>query len=202
MNSREQDTDGRKTNCGRNNGFGMKLQTKLSLILLSGLLLVYLGSCFFQRYASLAALKEFAQDSEAGDTGRQWQWAQEMQQATAGPLMDAMAGGDMDKFDKILASQRSVPGLQELSLYGPKGTISYSSDPAALRQHLPPELTDSLLAGGQLGKRLTDQSFEIYQPLRAEKDCVTCHTDWKPGRVCGVMSMRFSSSARLRASFL
>jgi hypothetical protein len=56
-------------------------------------------------------------------------------------------------------------------------------------------LTDSLLAGGQLGKRLTDQSFEIYQPLRAEKDCVTCHTDWKPGRVCGVMSMRFSSSA-------
>jgi methyl-accepting chemotaxis protein len=173
----------------------MKLQTKLSLALLSGLLLIYLGSCVFQRYCGLSALDRFAAENQTSETARQWQWVETVQQATHAPLIGAMADGDMDKFEKILASQRNVPGLQELSLYDAKGVVAYSSDPARLKQRLPEELGGVLLAGSQVQKRLTDQSFEIYQPLPAEKNCLSCHTERKLDQVCGVMAMRFSSSA-------
>ena len=173
----------------------MKLQTKLSLILVSGLLLVYLGSCLVQRYYGSNLLERFARENQTGETARQWQWVEAMQQATQAPLFGAMADGDMDKFAKILASQRTVPGLQELSLYNAKGAVVYSSEDARLKQPLPPELAEKLLASGQAQKRLTDQSFEIYQPFRNEKNCLACHTERKLDAICGVMSMRFSSSA-------
>ena len=173
----------------------MKLQTKLSLVLLSGLILVYLGSCWVQRYCSMNALGRFSGDSLAGEAARQWQWVEVVQQAIHAPLVDAMGAGEMDKFEKIMASQRNVPGLQEVSLYNPKGTVAYSSDSSRLKQTLPPDFKEPLFATGQLQKRRTDDSFEIYQPLRADKNCVSCHTDWKPDQVCGVMSLRFSAEA-------
>ena len=40
-----------------------------------------------------------------------------MQFAIHAPLLDSMADGEMDKFDKVLVTQRKVPGLQEFSLY-------------------------------------------------------------------------------------
>ncbi len=173
----------------------MKLQTKLSLILLAALILVYAGSCWFQHYRGMSALNRFAGESQAGEIARQWQWVSQMQQAIYAPLVDAMANGDMDKFQKILDRQRSVAGLQEVSLYNPKGTVVYSSEPARMKQKLPEDLSTSLLAGGQEQKRLTDASFELYRPLRAEKDCLACHNDQKEGDLRGVMSMRFSSDS-------
>jgi methyl-accepting chemotaxis protein len=168
---------------------------KLALGLLGGVLLVYAGSSLVQRYFSLSVLDRFARESQAGETERQWQWVEEMQQATHAPLIDAMANGDMDKFEKILASQRTVSGLQELSLFNAKGIVAYSSDAARFKQALPAEVRDGLMTRGERQKRLTEESFEIYQPLRAEQNCLSCHNEWKAGQVCGVMSMRFSSAA-------
>jgi hypothetical protein len=173
----------------------VKLQTKLALGLLGGVLLVYVTSSLVQRHFSLSALDRFARESQVGETDRQWQWVEEMQQATHAPLIDAMANGDMDKFEKILASQRTVSGLQELSLYNSKGIVVYSSDAARFKQALPAEIHEGLMARGERQKRLTDESFEIYQPLRAEQNCLSCHNEWQAGQVCGVMSLRFSSSA-------
>jgi len=171
----------------------MKLQTKLSLVLLSGLLVVYLGGGLVQHYFGMRALGRFAGESQAGETARQWQWVERIQQATLAPLIDAMTSGDMDKFEKILARQRSMSGLQELTLYNFKGTAAYSSDPARLKQALPLELKEPLYATGQLQKRRTEESFEIYQPVPADQICVSCHTELKPGQICGVMGMRFSA---------
>lgn len=94
----------------------MKLQTKLLLGLLVGLLAVYLVSFLFQQNRSLGAIDNFSATSRSGEEARQWQWVERLQFAIHVPLLDAMAKGEMDKFAEILIAQRNVPGLQELSL--------------------------------------------------------------------------------------
>jgi methyl-accepting chemotaxis protein len=173
----------------------MKLQTKLTLALFAGTATVYLGSCLFQKHASTSLIDRFARERSADEASSQWQWVECVERATRNPLLDTMSAGDMDKFEKMLAMQRDVPGLQELSLYDPKGRVAYSSDPARLKKELPEDLRAPLLQSGETLKRRTDTSFEMYHPLRATKACVDCHTDWKTGQVCSVMSMRFSSDS-------
>jgi methyl-accepting chemotaxis protein len=173
----------------------MKLQTKLSLILILGVLTIYLGSCFFQNYFNLHLIDKFSQQSQTGEIARQWQWVENIQHATDASLVNAMMAGDMDQFEKILVSQREVPGLQELSLIDNKGRVDYSSDPAQIKKYLPADLKDTLLTSAQPVKRLTDESFEIYQPVQPDKQCVECHTEWKPGQIGGVMKIRFSSAS-------
>jgi hypothetical protein len=93
----------------------MKLQTRVTVVLLAGLISIYLASSLFQRCRSLNAIKRFSSESREGETKRQWEWVQRIQHATYASLEDAMSAGDMDKFQKILAAQRDVNGLQELS---------------------------------------------------------------------------------------
>ena len=177
----------------------MKLQTKLSLVLLAGLLSVYLGSSVFQYYRNSTALGKFSKEISAAEEGDHWGWVERLQDATYAPLIGAMAEGEMDKFEKLLASQRTVRGLQELSLFDARGRTAYSSDPARLKQRLPEELKAQLMGSAQIIKRRTDESFEIYRSVPAAKSCIECHTDWKENEVCGVMSMKFST-ATLKAA--
>ena len=173
----------------------MKLQTKLLLGLLVGLLAVYLGSFLFQQYRSLRAIDQFSAKSRSGEEVRQWQWVERLQFAIHAPLLDTMADGEMDKFEKILATQRNVPGLQEFSLYNGDGLVANSTDAARKRKELPAELKQPVLVAGKIVKRRTATSFEIYEPLKAEKRCIECHVNQKEGQVNGVMALRFSSDA-------
>ena len=173
----------------------MKLQTKLLLGLLGGLLTVYLVSFLFQQYRSLRAIDQFSAKSRSGEETRQWQWVERLQFAIHAPLLDTMADGEMDKFDKVLNTQRSVPGLQEFSLYNGDGIVVNTTDPARKRKELPAELKQPVLVEGKIVKRRTEKSFEIYEPLRAEKRCIECHVNQKEGQINGVMALRFSSEA-------
>jgi len=177
----------------------MKLQTKLSLTLILAVLTVYLGSCFFQNYLNLRLIDKFSQQSQTGEVARQWQWVESVQHATDASLVNAMMAGDMDQFEKILVSQRQVPGLQELSLIDNKGRVDYSSDPGQLKMYLPADLKETLLTEAQPVKRLTEGSFEIYQPVKPDKQCLECHTEWKAGQIGGVMKIRFSSDSMKEA---
>jgi tetrahydromethanopterin S-methyltransferase subunit D len=56
-----------------------------------------------------------------------------------------------------------------------------------------------LFATPTLFKRQTTNSFDIYQPLLAEKTCIACHTERHQGDVIGVLSLRFSDEG-LRAA--
>ncbi len=173
----------------------MKLQTKLCLILLAGFLATYLGSALFQHHRSLRALKHFANANRADETRRQWEWVERLEDAIHASLIDAMANGEMDKFERILVAQCAVPGLQEVSLLDQKGRTAYSSKPDLAKKALPDEIQSQTLTQGAQVRHRTEESFEMYQPLRAEKRCVECHTDWKEGQICGVMSTRFSADA-------
>ncbi|MFO1477540.1 MAG: hypothetical protein U1F98_12925 [Verrucomicrobiota bacterium] len=45
----------------------MKLQHKITLVLLAGLLLVYIGSGWFQRHQSLQTIERFSKSRQAGE---------------------------------------------------------------------------------------------------------------------------------------
>ena len=170
----------------------MKLQTKLLTVLLAGLLAVYLGSCLVQRHFSLASVGQFSRTSKAGELDRHWQWVGCVQQAMSTALENVMATGDMDLFEKIIHEQASLPALQEASLTDFRGHVAYTTLPARLHGELPAELRPQLLQRAERVKRQADGSFEIYKPLVAEKNCVSCHTERKQGDVLGVLALRFS----------
>ena len=171
----------------------MKLQTKLSLALLGGMLSVYGASCVVLHYVNAYQLKRQGREFAVAAETEQWAWVERLVQAVQAPLISAMAEGEMDKFEKILVAQRTVPGLQEVSLHDRNGRIAYSSQPTQLKKHLAEELKPALLATTNPLKRQTDSSFELYQPIPATKSCIECHTTWKESEICGVMTMKFST---------
>ena len=177
----------------------MKLQTKLFVALVSGILGVYLGSCLVQRHFALSLIGQFAQTSKAGELERHWQWVDCVQQAMATSLEGVMATGDMDLFEKILQQQAGLPGLQEASLTDFKGRVAYTTVPAKLHGDLPAELKSSLLTRAEPIRRQADGSFEIYKPLLTEKNCAACHIERHAGEVLGVLSLRFSDQALKQA---
>lgn len=173
----------------------MKLQTKLLLAVLAGLMAVYLASFFFQQFQNSRAVASFSAHSRAGEQARQWEWVDRLHQATSAPLMDAMAEGEMDKFRKLLVALRGVPGLQEISLYNQKGRVVDSSVPERLKKELPAEFKAGLYAAPDPVRRQTDDYFEIYQPLAIKTGCLECHTKEKVGQIHGAMSLRFSAES-------
>ena len=177
----------------------MKLQTKLFIALMTGLLTVYLASSLFQRYSNLSVIAGFSQQCKAKELERHWQWVTCVQQSITTSLEKIMLIGDMDLFAETIHEQASLPGLLEASLADHKGHIAYSTVPERLHKDLPDDLKSQLFATPTLFKRQTTNAFEIYKPLVAEKTCIACHTERHQGDVIGVLSLHFSDEG-LRAA--
>jgi len=163
------------------------------------LLLVYVTSCLVQRHFALSVVSRFSQASKTGELERHWQWVDCVQQDMSTSLEGIMASGDMDLFEKVIHEQASLPGLEEASLFDFKGRVAYSTVPSRLHGELPTELKPQLLKQSDLVRRETDGSFEIYQPMVAQKTCVECHTERHQGDILGVLSLRFSGQALMKA---
>ena len=177
----------------------MKLQTKLLAGLLGGLMAIYLISFFFQESRSLNAIAGFSARSRSLEESNLWQWIERLEFSIRSPLLEFMAAGEMDMFDKTIASQRNVSGLQEFSLYDADGKMANSTEVVRKGKELPAEVMKELRLSQKTIKKLTDKSFEIYQPLAAEKRCLKCHESWKEGQLSGVLALHFSSDV-LKAS--
>lgn len=174
--------------------FVVKLQTKLLIVLLAGLLGVYVGSGLFQRQSSMTDIRKFSCTSLADETAREWQWIERLQQAILAALNDAMATGDMDKFGQILRAQRSVSDLKEVSLVDQDGKITHSSEPSRVKEILSPTAQSQLRTATAPLRILTDDSFEYYQPIHAEKACLECHVNWQLHQYCGATHLEFSAA--------
>lgn len=173
----------------------MKLQTKLSLVLLSGVLITYLGSCAVQQLLSRSSFIRYSQQFNTAEKESQWAWVGRLENAIEAPLLDAMTEGEMDKFQKILESQRSVPGLIDVALHDARGKGAYSSHSNPLKLQVPDDLKRELLESPKVIRRQTEDAFEIHKSVVTTKACMECHTSWKESQVCGVMTLKFSSEA-------
>ena len=172
----------------------MKIQTKLLLGILGGMIAVYILSFMFQQSRSMHEIKSFSDKSRSAEEADLWQWVDRLQFAIRSPLLEFMTAGEMDMFDKTITSQRNVVGLQEFSLYDADGKMANSTEKEKKGKVLPAELMRPVRDTMKPFKRLTDTSFEIYEPLIAEKNCLKCHESWKEGQLSGVLALRFSSN--------
>ncbi len=103
-----------------------------------------------------------------------------------------LESGEMDGFNKVAALEKDIAGFQEFSLYNVKGVVTYSSDKTALKRQLPTDLQSQLFSRPERLRREKEGAIEIFQPLLTKAKCIECHTDWKPGSICGVTLTRFS----------
>ena len=103
--------------------------------------------------------------------------------------------GEMEKFNRLVADQRDVPGLLEFSLYNSDNTVGYSTRPEALGRAMPPDVRDRL-AGTRENLTLPgDNSVGLYIPQHMNSDCVRCHREWADMATAGVLFVKMSTES-------
>lgn len=177
----------------------MKLHTKLSLAILSGLVLIVMIAQIFQYVESSQLISALSADTLAILKEREEQAVRNIFRSVERAVSGSLERGEMEKFTRLLEAQQEVEGLLEFSLYDRKGVITHSSDPSFLKKSLPKDLHTRLLTHPEQLFRHANGAIEVYQPQIVVADCIRCHKNWETGTVCGVTSMRFSTEALFQA---
>ncbi len=177
----------------------MKLQTKILASILSTIAVICVATQILQQLRARALMQRLAADSLRHEESVQWESAKRVLQASESALIDAMAEGEMDKFKKLIGAQASVGGVLEMSMHDRRGLVAFSSAPARLKQPLPAELKDTLLASPGEQVRRTPAAFEIYHPVPVAQACMECHKEFKNLKVAGVLTYRYSTAGLVAA---
>jgi len=173
----------------------MKLQFKLNLWLVGGIVVMLLISLAAQLYRNARLLQRLAADNAVLIEKTEWKNAENVFLSTQNSVEGSLERGEMTKFIRILEAQRSVKGLLEFSLFSPEGRVTHSSDSHFLNSSLAPEVAAILQSKPERFQRLTNGAFEIYEPLTVSADCIRCHTAWKEGNSGGTVLCRFSTDS-------
>ncbi|MDO3377740.1 methyl-accepting chemotaxis protein [Geoalkalibacter halelectricus] len=99
--------------------------------------------------------------------------------------------GEMDIFQDLINDLGNVPGVVEVGLTNPRGTIDYSNVRASVGGRIP--VADK--APGDRQPLVTSEANDILTLSRLsimEKACLDCHFDAKVGDVAGVLFVRFN----------
>ena len=171
----------------------MRLHTKLTLSLLTGLLVIIAASQLLQQSHNATVLQRLTASNLAALEEQARLNASNVTEAGDFAVADTMARGEMDRFQEFLDSQNHVKGLVEFSLYDSGGVARFSSQKQFLNRKLPDEIKARALHAAERIVRQTATAFEIYQPQAATKACIECHPNWKPGEIGGVVAVRFST---------
>lgn len=177
----------------------MKLHIKLSLAILSGLIVIIAIAQTIQYIRVVRLISNLTENSITMLKEREEQSVRNIFRSVERAVSGSLERGEMEKFVKLLEAQQEVEGLLEFSLYNREGMVTHSSDPAFLSKPLPEDLRNRLLANSDQFFRYFDRAIEIYQPQVVERDCVRCHKTWETGSICGITNMRFSTEALARA---
>ena len=181
----------------------MTLQKKLLLTLLGGLVFILPVTQGLQYFHNRGTTEDLASASAQLLLDREKRNIENIHTGINVAVTDFLARGDMSIFERLVALQREIPGFTEFSLYDQKGIITYSSDKAAMKRTLAPDLQRELFANGKKLVRPSEKSFDIYEPQIAHAKCLECHDNFKQDTVCGVTHFRFSNDAvsQLNAKF-
>ena len=134
----------------------MRLQTKLSLVLLVGLGSVIALSQAIQHWRVGRETQRLAAQATTIVEERERQSSANLEHMMDFFITDYLGRGEMDVFGKLAELQATIPGLTEFSLYDIRGRVTHSSDKSALKRTLPAELKDQLFASHQPIRRLSD----------------------------------------------
>ncbi len=177
----------------------MKLHVKLSLALLSGLVLVVLIAQLVQYYRAVDLISDLSRSTLATLKAREEGFARNIFNSVDRAVAGSLERGEMEKFTRLLEAQKEVEGLIEFSLYDRYGLVSHSSDMKHRRKVLSADIKGDLLTSPEMIERHADGAIEIYHPQVITGECVRCHTDWEVGKIGGVTSIRMSTEALSQA---
>lgn len=177
----------------------MKLQTKLIMSLLGGLIVVIMAAQVIQYFRMSTYISNFSKDNIGILKNREELFAMNMYRSIARGVSGSLERGEMIKFDNLLKTQTKIEGLLEFSLYDMSGTVVYSSHPEFMGKTLTEDLKDRLSSNTNPPPIWDNNSISIYKAEIAKGDCIRCHMDWKVGQVCGIMGFRFSTKSLEKA---
>ncbi|SEA62182.1 Methyl-accepting chemotaxis protein [Desulfuromusa kysingii] len=99
--------------------------------------------------------------------------------------------GEMDVFDELLTGLGAVPGVLEVGLVDPSGTITYSSQKGRLGQT--PEQINITNSHEKINiEKESENSFFVANAHMYEEKCMECHEDVELGSLAGVLYVDFS----------
>jgi hypothetical protein len=171
----------------------MKLHHKLLLSLLASLGVVFAVSLTYQHIRQRALVHRLAAENLRQEEENQWHAIENLQRACNIALSDAMFEGEMDKFRRLLAAQKTVQGLQEVTVFNAKGVATDSTLPEMKKTELAAAAKERLRTDSKPWRELTDGSFILYQPLPVATNCLECHANFKTLVNGGLYRYRFST---------
>jgi methyl-accepting chemotaxis protein len=177
----------------------MKLHNKLSLALLTGLLLVVATAQFLQYRQAGKLIAELSESTIQAIRSREESFAQNIFNSVEHAVAGSLERGEMEKFTRLIETQKSVEGLLEFSLFDIEGFISHTSNPQSLKTPIPEDVSAALSKPGEVLLRYGEGVIEIYRSQEVVGDCIRCHITWELGSVGGVTSMKFSTEALVGA---
>ena len=170
----------------------MKLHHKLLLSIVACLGVVFAASLTFQYTRLRSLVHRIAENNLRTEEQNEWRAIENLQYACNVALSDAMFEGEMEKFRRLLAAQKEVQGLQEVTVFNKNGIAAYSTVPGVLKSSLPADQIERLRTETKPWRQLTDTAFELYQPMPVTKNCLECHANFKPLVNGGLYRYRFS----------
>jgi len=173
----------------------MRIQTKLSVTLMAGIGSVIALSCWVQSRGAHKNTVNLATLATTVLGARERQTTDNLQLAVDFLLSDSLARGEMDVFKKVVELQAAIPGLVEFTLYDRTGKVAFSSNKAALKTTIAPEIGARVLKQTEKYEIVTADDIYIYKPELAQASCLECHPGWKPGEVGGVTFFHFTNNA-------
>ncbi|KPA18408.1 methyl-accepting chemotaxis sensory transducer protein [Candidatus Magnetomorum sp. HK-1] len=173
----------------------MSIHSKLTFTLLIGLILV-LSIAQSLSYLSINSMvSNFSESSMQILEQKEEDFAMNIFHTVERAVAGSLERGEMEKFTKLLESQKKVKGLLEFSLFSREGITSYSSDESFLNKKMPPDITKQVHANSKLIIKKTQKTIEIYNPQHVTPDCIRCHISWKTGENGGTTYFRFSTES-------
>ncbi|MDX2110847.1 MAG: methyl-accepting chemotaxis protein [Verrucomicrobiota bacterium] len=173
----------------------MNLQLKMTLWLVSGLLVVILIWQLFQYYSVSNTLGTVQHDNYNLIHKETLAHAEDMHESIQFCISGYLQRGEMDIFAKVGNLKKNINELDEFSLYNVDGVLTYSTNSDLLKSRLDPQLHKSFVSNHEMIMQETDSNVIIFKPYSAEKGCIECHTDWKVGQFAGVTLCRFNKGA-------
>lgn len=173
----------------------MKLQTKITIALVAGIIGISLGAQVIQQLSLRRSMQTLVDENLQTVQKDQTDMVDNLRIASQPALLDFMLAGEMDRFRKMLEAQKQVAGLTEVGLTNYKGVITNSTVVANQKKSLSADLLSKLLVSDATVRQQTADSFEIYKPLPVTQACMECHSEFKGAKMGGILYYRFSSAS-------
>ena len=177
----------------------MKLSTKFLLWLLLGLFLAIVAT---QAIQYLISSRDLAQQMNRV-AANQSHLLEEREMSNATTIFDSiqrgvndsLERGEMKKFASLIDGLKGIQGLDRYNLFDRKGTVTHSTESAALGQAMDAEVRKTVMQEGRPLTRRKGSTFELYRPIPIVADCRRCHHGWTETGVSGAHFMSYSTAS-------